>query len=93
VADLVTLDDFKTFLQVSGSGDDALLQLLLDGSRSSSSRSAAAPTPFQAAESGASRCATAPARSTLYLDYPIDDITSIVIGADPRRSRRDARSG
>lgn len=83
MADLVELDDFKTFLQVSGSGDDALLQLLLDALEELfESECGRSETPFQAAADARLEVHDGTGSATLYLDYPIEDITSIVIGAD-----------
>jgi hypothetical protein len=84
VADLVTLADFKTFLQDPPTGQDPLLQLVLDAAEELlEAECGRQERPFQAAQSGRVETRDGTGSSMLFLDYPIETVTSILIGADP----------
>jgi hypothetical protein len=84
VADLVTLPDFKEFLGDAPAGQDDLLNALLDGTEELfEAECGRADRPFQAAESGRIEIRDGTGTALLFVDYPIDTITSILIGADP----------
>jgi hypothetical protein len=84
VADLVTLADFKTFLQDPPTGQDPLLQLVLDAAEELlEAECGRQERPFQAEQSDRVEIHDGTGSSVLFLHYPIDDISSIKIGADP----------
>lgn len=83
MADLVTLPQFKTFLLETGSANDALLEIILDSVEDLfESACGRTETPFQAADTRV-EVRDGTGSTILYLDYPIDDVASIKIGADP----------
>jgi hypothetical protein len=84
VADLVTLPDFKTFLQDAPTGQDPLLQSVLDAAEELlEAECGRHERPFKAAQTDRVEVHNGTGSSILFLDYPIEDITSIKIGADP----------
>jgi hypothetical protein len=84
VADLVTLADFKTFLQDAPTGQDPLLQLVLDAAEELlEAECGRHERPFQAAQDARVEIRDGTGSSMLFLDYPIETVTSILIGADP----------
>jgi hypothetical protein len=84
VADLVPLVDFKTFLGDAPTGQDLLLQLVLDAAEELLEAECGRHSrPFQAAEPARVEIRDGTGGPILFLDYPIETITSILIGADP----------
>lgn len=82
-ADLVTLADFKSFLGITDATQDTLLQTILDdleaGLEEQCGRSA---FPFAPAQSARLEVRDGNGSDTLYLYYPIADLTTIKLGAD-----------
>jgi hypothetical protein len=84
VADLVPLVDFKTFLGDAPTGQDLLLQLVLDAAEDLlEAECNRHERPFQAAQPARVEVRDGTGGAILFLDYPIETVTSIVIGADP----------
>jgi len=82
VADLVSLSELKTFLRVSGTTDDALLETLLDQIEDLFERACGrSHAPFQGAQTGRVEWHDGTAR-TLWLDYPVQSLTAITLGHD-----------
>ena len=81
--DLVSLADVKTFLSVSGSGDDTLLTDLLEHLEALfESETGRAGKPFQDAASDETEVHDGTGSADLFLDYPISGIDSVTIGFD-----------
>lgn len=81
--DLVTVADLKTFLDVSGSGDDTLLEDLLDHTEALFEAEAGRiETPFTAAAESRTEVHDGTGLRTLSLDYPIAVMTTVKIGYD-----------
>jgi hypothetical protein len=81
--DLVNVADLKTFLEITGSDDDALLGDLLDHAEGLfESETGRKDAPFTAADTARSEVKDGTGSAELYLDYPISDVTSISIGFD-----------
>lgn len=86
MADLATVDDLVLRLKLSESTadqNDDLLQALLDDAEALFlSHTGRVACPFSAAISGRVEIHEAPADRLLFVDYPVDAITDIVIGPD-----------
>ena len=81
--DLVSLADLQTFLELSSGTDDDLLTDLLDHAEGLfESETGRKNVPFIAAASARSEVKDGTGSAEVYLDYPINDITSISLGFD-----------
>ena len=81
--DLVSVANLKTFLEISGSGDDTLFGALLDHAEGLfESETGRKDTPFIAASTARSEVKDGTGSAELYLDYSISAITSISLGFD-----------
>ncbi len=80
---LVTLTDAKAHLRVTATGDDALIQSIIDPLESLFLAQAGRSTrPFATAATGVVEVKDGTGTPLLMLDYPIAAITSIKIGRD-----------
>ena len=85
MADLVTKDELKLYLHLTGTADDDLIDSLLDGVEDllelQCNREAA---PFQDAPAGdVTEVWDGTGGTKLFLHYPITTLTSVKLGADP----------
>lgn len=80
---LVTILELKDYLAVTGTGEDGVLQPILDDVEARfllETRRASAP--FAAAQTGRVEVLSGTGCSRLHLDYPIADVTTIKLGFD-----------
>lgn len=84
MSDLVTLDELKLYLgDAPASSDDVLLQALLDDIEAFfESATLRAPGYYTAAATGRTEVHDGTGSKRLYLDYPIDVLTSVKLGHD-----------
>ena len=85
MADLVTLAEFKQFLGAEAPADqDDLLSFLLDSFEELFEATCGRhDRPFQAAQTDRVEIHDGTRSPLLFLDYPIETVSAIVIGADP----------
>lgn len=83
MSDLVSVADQKTFMGVSSSTDDTLFGTLLtmveDAFERACNRS---ERPFTTADAARTEVHDGTGHAALYLDYPIDEVTAILLGYD-----------
>lgn len=82
---LVTLWELKTYLgDAPASADDAVLEQLLDDVEACFARDCGrALSSFQAADPARTEVRDGTGSPDLYLDYPVDVLTSVTLGYDP----------
>jgi hypothetical protein len=83
VSALVTIQEVKDYLAVTGTAEDGVLQPILDDVEARFlHETARTRAPFAAAQTGRMEVLKGTGCERLHLDYPIADVTTIVLGFD-----------
>jgi hypothetical protein len=84
VSDLATLAEFEEWLGGTVVAEATLRQAILDQAEALFEAACGrAHAPFAAADTGREETLTGTGAPSIFLDYPIDDVTEVLLGFDP----------